>query len=835
MERWELFGLLCFLMLLQGSGLYLYSIGFFLTRYEVSMMTTPTTEAPEPQYKRAVLLLVDALRFDFAKYQEDLLEPENFRNKLKVIHETLDTLPEYSRLFEFFADPPTATMQRLKGMTTGSLPTFIDFRDNFNSDAVNEDNLISQLKRQGKKAVFMGDDTWLNLYPTQFAKAYPFDSFNVKDLHTVDEGVIANIFPEMQKDDWTLIVGHMLGVDHVGHRYYSSHPAMAEKLTQVDTLIRRLMEAIDDDTLLLVFGDHGMTDDGNHGGATRQETNAALFAYSKRPFSYTPSNSPLNGIRSEVFQIDLVPTLSLLLGVPVPFNSLGSLIPELFVSKTSTEKLFQMNAQQVFNYISHYDREVKKLPEPDFENLLVQFDVTTTNYNQGVASAKEHHDFIRSASEMCRSIWTTFDLHTMTQGLIVMFGGLLCCGLAVQGAHTFRTIKAMPDASKYYKDLATRSLPRYFPWLFGAAALTFISPLLSVVAFLVIHVQALPAVGWTLPGRDTVVAVVLQAMHGYGLFSNSYILKEDAVFRFLITLLIGTLAAKQGVKDYKFHLLCAATVRATAWLDPFPMKERMDSLSLGEKFIQMSLVSTYLPSLVLIWLLIQSNWKEHRVRTATALLNSLSILTYWVLDEFQLESRPDVVNFFPRLSYVLSFVSLATTNPKQFLIALLPSLVLVSGPNAPIIFLNLVGQLYSFSKLNCDSASPLYAVFLSMTSSLYFFTTGHRSNLPSLQIKTAFIGFETYNKHISGLLLTFNTFSPYILVMAVHWLLTDKSLTVLHIWTSTAVSMTLTTLNTAVNRRHLMVWSIFAPKFLFEFFSSLVVWLLTLLGVALFH
>ena len=29
-------------------------------------------------------------------------------------------------------------------------------------------------------------------------------------------------------------------------------------------------------------------------------------------------------------QIDLVPTLSLLLGLPIPFNNLGTVIPELF-------------------------------------------------------------------------------------------------------------------------------------------------------------------------------------------------------------------------------------------------------------------------------------------------------------------------------------------------------------------------------------------------------------------------------------------------------------------------------------------------------------------------
>ena len=36
---------------------------------------------------------------------------------------------------------------------------------------------------------------------------------------------------------------------------------------------------MDDKTTLVVFGDHGMTTDGNHGGLTDLEMRSALFAY----------------------------------------------------------------------------------------------------------------------------------------------------------------------------------------------------------------------------------------------------------------------------------------------------------------------------------------------------------------------------------------------------------------------------------------------------------------------------------------------------------------------------------------------------------------------------
>ena len=36
---------------------------------------------------------------------------------------------------------------------------------------------------------FVGDDTWMRLFPTAMQTALPYPSFNVKDLDTVDDAV----------------------------------------------------------------------------------------------------------------------------------------------------------------------------------------------------------------------------------------------------------------------------------------------------------------------------------------------------------------------------------------------------------------------------------------------------------------------------------------------------------------------------------------------------------------------------------------------------------------------------------------------------------------------
>ena len=93
----------------------------------------------------------------------------------------------------FPADPPTTTMQRVKALVTGSLPTFLDVGSVFSGGEITEDSLISQALAAGRRVVGVGDDTWDQLYPRDSPLALnvslPYPSLNVKDLHTVDDGV----------------------------------------------------------------------------------------------------------------------------------------------------------------------------------------------------------------------------------------------------------------------------------------------------------------------------------------------------------------------------------------------------------------------------------------------------------------------------------------------------------------------------------------------------------------------------------------------------------------------------------------------------------------------
>ncbi|KIH60123.1 hypothetical protein ANCDUO_09630 [Ancylostoma duodenale] len=113
-----------------------------------------------------------------------------------------------------------------------------------------------------------------------FTRAHPFDSFDINDLNTVDAAVKELLREEMiSPSSADLIVAHVLGVDHCGHKYGPNHIQMANQLRKVDEIILETANELFSDDLLVVLGDHGMTTTGDHGGDSDDETHAGLLSH----------------------------------------------------------------------------------------------------------------------------------------------------------------------------------------------------------------------------------------------------------------------------------------------------------------------------------------------------------------------------------------------------------------------------------------------------------------------------------------------------------------------------------------------------------------------------
>ena len=178
--------------------------------------STKHCSQPTPIFSKAVILVVDALKYDFCVYNSSIAVPGYSENRLPVLEQHSREDPSSGltsgKLYRFMADPPTTTMQRLKGLTTGSLPTFIDVSNNFASAEISEDNIIDQLVSNRRRVVFAGDDTWTSLYPASFTRSFPQPSFDVWDLDSVDNEVKKILFSHLQSpQSWDVFIGHFLG------------------------------------------------------------------------------------------------------------------------------------------------------------------------------------------------------------------------------------------------------------------------------------------------------------------------------------------------------------------------------------------------------------------------------------------------------------------------------------------------------------------------------------------------------------------------------------------------------------------------------------------------
>ncbi|OJI87972.1 mannose-ethanolamine phosphotransferase gpi13 [Aspergillus tubingensis] len=590
-------GVLGWILFLHVVGIFFFTKGFLLTRMVLENKSScdvlPFDEAAtvskkvdgcwhQKSFEKAVVIIIDALRYDFTVPFAPSAEAETaqlFHDHLPVLYETAVNTPENAFLLPFIADPPTTTLQRLKGLTTGTLPTFIDAGSNFAGTAIDEDNLVAQLRAAGKNLVQLGDDTWHALFPGYFDPnlTRAFDSFNVWDLHTVDNGVTANLLPLLHPENstkWDVIFGHYLGVDHAGHRYGPNHQAMAAKLDEMDRVIREIIAKLDDKTLLVVMGDHGMDSKGDHGGESNDEVDAALWMYSKRGIfgrtSAETAKPPMLARDRFVPQIDLVPTLSLLLGMPIPFNNLGSPIEEAFIGPKGNDWKNVMSVNRLTSaQIKRYQREYTASRGAEDSHQSQSEDLWRAAENSWqklprigrpsqatlLSVSESYKDYQRYTLQLCRSLWAKFDVPSMLQGVAVLSAGIV---LLVFYA---RSLKA--DQTDITKSLLTSVGTSSAVGVVVGAFLSFSGfaemPVVESSALLA-AAGSIVGASWTILAGSAGVslplpsslwgwlAVTFTLTQSIGFASNSYTIWEDEILLFFLST-FGVLAGVSSMRQ----------------------------------------------------------------------------------------------------------------------------------------------------------------------------------------------------------------------------------------------------------------------------------------------
>ena len=353
---------ICLLLIFSFTGLSIFSLGYFpLNLSRAPDSDTPLSPLPNPPvYERLVLIVIDALRFDF------VMSPSS---PMQFVREKLGN--RSARCFVGHAHAPTVTLPRVKALVTGTVPAFFDMLTQISSPELQQDNLISRLRGKGKQLVFFGDDTWMKLFPRTFKRQDGTVSFFVNDYTEVDDNVTRHLPRELASRDWDLMILHYLGLDHIGHTHGSRSELIAWKLREMDEVIEKVYREVGgENSLILVLGDHGMSVSGSHGGATKDETHVPLLFLSSR----FEGGRGITSVDDVILQVDVTTTLAILFGVGIPRESVGAVIPEMLseVSEDTQVSVMKYNLAHLCRLLEQRQREMVECsnPPPRLDELI---------------------------------------------------------------------------------------------------------------------------------------------------------------------------------------------------------------------------------------------------------------------------------------------------------------------------------------------------------------------------------------------------------------------------------------------------------------------------------
>ncbi|PON81885.1 Type I phosphodiesterase/nucleotide pyrophosphatase/phosphate transferase [Trema orientale] len=799
---WKWWGHMAVFWVIMGLhilAILLFTKGFLLTRSELPHYSqcSDVSESPcfycsdsnvnlnqthkhqhcwtKPAIGRLVIIVLDALRFDFVAPSTFFQESKPWMDKLQMLQELASQYPSSARIFKAIADPPTTSLQRLK------------------------------LVQNGKRVTMMGDDTWTQLFPHHFERSYPFPSFNVKDLHTVDNGCIDNLLPSLYQEDWDVLIAHFLGVDHAGHIFGVDSIQMLEKLEQYNVVLQKVIEVLKsqsepgglhENTLLLVMGDHGQTINGDHGGGSPEEVETSIFAMSfKKPppyvsTKYNISSCELNSDKknlciNSIQQLDFAVTISALLGIPFPFGSIGSVNLELYALGGGTwnfngdgetcehqSKLGEwmwhyvnvlcINSWQVKRYIDVYSTSsVIGFSSEDLFHIADLYDqaVEKWSYTKNFFIYKNescntvlpilkkqidaYSNFLLSVADLARSKWTEFNLKIMAIGFGIMLLSIFVHILAISEVKM--------------KNGISFSLSQDSGISFG----------LFFACFVV-------------------------AMRAFSFFSNSYILEEGKVACFLLAT-TGVVKLRDSVMKKKM-VLEVIVFLVVITICRFTIEVGLSKQTPGFDF------SNVYPS----WML-RSAFGLPVLSFLTEIVPILSLILLATL-----LYKADFFDF--KKSLVTKIVAMLSTWSS--------SIIILLGKQGPLVSIAAIIGGYCIMRMgsskhdarNADNEGtgdltidPLSATQWSFLAVCLFFCTGHWCAFDGLRYGAAFIGFDEFILIRQAILLTIDTFGLSLIVPV--YLLYGLIM---------ATTVTATMICVTIHRRHLMVWGLFAPKFVFD-------------------
>ncbi|SMN21821.1 similar to Saccharomyces cerevisiae YJL062W LAS21 Integral plasma membrane protein involved in the synthesis of the glycosylphosphatidylinositol (GPI) core structure [Maudiozyma saulgeensis] len=790
-------------LLLQLAGLFVFLSGFFpqknvLTGDASFTIETQIQENTKPPFNKLVLVVIDALRSDFL-YSE-------VNSEFSFVHSKINVGEAWG--YTAYSNPPTVTLPRLKGITTGSTPSFLDAilnvaEDDSSSNIKDQDSWPRQFHNHGFRLRFFGDDTWLKLLPNEIFDEYEgTNSFFVSDFEQVDLNVTRHIPDQLKESkEWDVLILHYLGLDHIGHKGGANSTFMPAKHREMDHVIEELYNDMKDDTLMIIMGDHGMNDVGNHGGSSAGETSAGLVFLSKKLAKYekpiaqknvkvpmTLDDSSTFQYLSSIQQMDLVPTISSLFNVPVPKNSVGVLIPEFI----------QLLSKKVagIKIMENYKQLLDVAKEIDEQNYIKDFEVSRKIDVEVIIDKMRdiQKDLIRNA--------TDYNYNNIFIGYCVL---------------VIATIIVIVHSIKVMHFSVSLILTTAISLLLGFSCFgsSFIEEEHQLWWWIITAFVAVGYIHSSIIGKSKfklyfIVFVCLRLIRGW---NNT---GQQTTYSYVLSSILGTKPALLwALNIWAVFILCMRDFKRNpaSFISSFTLGMMVLTYKLDWSIVNKEQIPEYLHEIVRKYCEIYTGTNDDKVfedaliPMATLFFQSISTICVIKILAVMLKMQKSDTLLNDMAKYItllLIFLS-SSTNIPQFLV-----------------FEILRYCIISIVKDQYDSSIYIVSLISLILQNFTFFQFGGTNSIATIDLANAYHGIsENYNIYIIGWLMTMANFAPAIYWATFSWGILYKGVKnktntfvkykIPHVLFNCIVGCSLLAACVAL-RYHLFIWSVFSPK-----------------------
>lgn len=239
--------------------------------------------------RRTIFIILDGLRYSTAReclgYMEALVTGEQAQ-----VYRVDSELPSISRpLYETLMTglPPV-----IHGVTSNGVVR----RSNF-------DNVFSLARKAGLVTAAAAYHWYFELYnQAPFSPEYrhivnsdggiQHGSFYWQD-HYPDDHLFADADHLLRQHTPDFLLLHPMNIDDIGHRHGGASRQYRDTTRNAaDLLARYVPHWRDNGYTVIVTSDHGMSDDGNHGGPHEQEATVPLYTVGPETFTFDPTVQP---------------------------------------------------------------------------------------------------------------------------------------------------------------------------------------------------------------------------------------------------------------------------------------------------------------------------------------------------------------------------------------------------------------------------------------------------------------------------------------------------------------------------------------------------------------